>query len=149
MFSITAPVEKSEVDSFETFFHKYKKIGYSKFVVDGVNFNSNLDDALDEISHYQHIEVVIDKLRIQSDMFSQILHSLEQAVFIGEGLVRIDIGEMQETTGIFQNACKEHHVFLCELQAKYFIFNNSENAWYNVWRHGDISPCKSLHYCKR
>jgi excinuclease ABC subunit A len=126
IIDITAPILKKYNDSYEAFFNTLRKRGYSRFIINNKKYDSNKDE-LEDGENYEQIEVVIDKLIVQPDIYRQILRSIERAVDMGEGFVCIKINN-ELNDNFYEKACDKHLMFMCELQPKYFTFNNDENA---------------------
>jgi len=101
--------------------------GYARVKIDG-----QLRDLSDEIQlekNKKHsIEVVVDRLVIKEGVEKRLTDSMEQAVKLGQGIVRVE--ELGGPVHLFSEkfACPEHGVSLGEMSPRLFSFNNPFGA---------------------
>lgn len=78
------------------------------------------------------IEIVVDRLKIREDMISRLSESLETALNLSAGLVRIapmkDESSLQEKVFSAKFSCIECGYSLSELEPRLFSFNNPVGA---------------------
>jgi excinuclease ABC subunit A len=90
---ILAPIETSgnrEVILDEAFFQELKAQGYVRIRINGQTTSIDERPELADRSRYQ-VEVVVDRIKIDSKERSRIADSLETALGLGKGLIRIAI----------------------------------------------------------
>ncbi|MCS7304903.1 MAG: excinuclease ABC subunit UvrA [Thermoguttaceae bacterium] len=85
---LTAPVELEQGETYEQLWSRLRSEGYVRVRIDGVTY------ALDQIPDLERrrkhtIEVVIDRLTIRPDQQSRIAGSVENALAVGKGVLRV------------------------------------------------------------
>ncbi|MCL2285515.1 MAG: excinuclease ABC subunit UvrA [Firmicutes bacterium] len=120
-------------EDYEFLFERVRKQGYKQLLVDGQPFDlSEKPFELDEGRDY-HIEILLDRMTVKSEIFLQITRSIEAIVntLEDEVMLRLDIKCEQDAAGfdIIKNfGCPQHHYVLCELQPHQFSFNVPASA---------------------
>jgi len=85
---LLAPVVQAKKGSFKHIQETYLKKGYTRVRIDGIIYA--LDEFPDLDKNYKHdIEVVVDRFILSPDLLSRISGSVEQALDLGEGLIKI------------------------------------------------------------
>ena len=110
-----------------------RRSGYSRVRVDGSLYD--LNETIDLDKNLKHtIEIVIDRLVNRPDARTRLGDSVETAVGLTDGLVRIvtvpreaDEAE-QELDYSLKYACEEHGVSFGELEPRMFSFNAPSGA---------------------
>ncbi len=105
-----------------------KKDGFVRARVDGSVVS--LDDKIDLDKNKAHtIEIVVDRLKISSEIGSRLFESIETALRFGEGLVIVSNMENgDERTYSEHFACPGCGISLSELTPRMFSFNNPFGA---------------------
>jgi excinuclease ABC subunit A len=85
---ILAPVARRGQEKFDAIFGEVRRAGFNRIRIDGVSHS--LDD-LPTIDHRRkhEIEVVVDRIVIRSGQRTRIADAVEQALSVGQGVVRI------------------------------------------------------------
>ncbi len=127
-FTVNAPVVRDRKGEFRDLLDELRQDGFTRVKIDGEQ--RLLEDEIQLDKKFKHtIEVVVDRLRMKSDLRTRLYQSVETAVNLAEGLVVIDlIGEDRELTFSERFACPEHGVSLPELQPRIFSFNSPHGA---------------------
>ncbi|WMJ23399.1 excinuclease ABC subunit UvrA [Paludicola sp. MB14-C6] len=124
---ILAPVIRARKGEHQKEFEAARKSGYVRVRVDG-----NLYDLSEEIKlekNKKHsIEVIVDRLVINSTIKSRLTDSLETAIGLSGGLAIIDVIDGEEIMFSQNYACPEHGVSMSELEPSMFSFNNPFGA---------------------
>jgi len=126
---IMAPVIRDRKGEFKKLFAELKVKGYSRAVVDGESIR--LDEPPDLDKKYKHtIEVVIDRIKVNADKRDRIADSVEIAVQLGEGMVKLDFPR-DEREPIYLSedlVCLDCQLSFPELQPRDFSFNSPHGA---------------------
>jgi excinuclease ABC subunit A len=127
-FTVNAPVVRDRKGEYRELLEELRRDGFTRVKVDGEQ--RLLEDEIVLDKKFKHtIEVVVDRLRMKSDLRSRLFQSVETAVNLAEGLVVIDLlDEEKELTFSERFACPEHGVSLPELQPRIFSFNSPHGA---------------------
>ncbi|MDO5601892.1 MAG: excinuclease ABC subunit UvrA [Oscillospiraceae bacterium] len=126
-FQVLAPIVRGRKGTYQKEFEAARRSGYVRVRVDG-----NMYDLSEEIKlekNIKHtIEIVVDRLVRGNEMRGRLADSLETALELTGGLVRIDVigGEMMEFSQNY--ACPEHGISIEELSPRMFSFNNPFGA---------------------
>lgn len=120
-------------EDYEFLFEKIRKNGYKHLLIDSQPFDlSEKPYELDE-SEDHHIEILLDRLTVKSEIHLQVAKSIESAVntLDDEVMIRINISHKPANvdTGVIDHlGCPVHHYILCELQPHHFSFNTPLSA---------------------
>lgn len=126
---LLAPIVKNKKGEFAHIPEQYRRLGYARVRVDGVVY------ALDEFPQlqksYKHsIELVVDRLAMNSDLTSRLSQSVEQALELGQGVVEVLDADTDELKIFSQRyACVDHpNEEIPELEPRLFSFNAPQGA---------------------
>lgn len=126
---LLAPIVKNKKGEFAHIPEQYRRLGYARVRVDGVVY------ALDEFPQlqksYKHsIELVVDRLAMNSDLTSRLSQSVEQALELGQGVVEVLDADTDELKTFSQRyACVDHpDEEIPELEPRLFSFNAPQGA---------------------
>ena len=128
---ILAPVVRSAKGMHEKVFTDARRSGYSRVRVDGSLYDLSETITLDK--NLKHtIEIVIDRIVNRPDSRTRIGDSVETAVNLTDGLVRVVTmpreGDEQEFDYSLKYACEEHGISFGELEPRMFSFNAPNGA---------------------
>ena len=85
---LTAPVDLEQAETYEDLWARLRADGYVRVRIDGVTYP--LDQLPDLERRRKHtVEVVIDRLTVRPDQQSRIAGSVENALAVGRGVVRV------------------------------------------------------------
>ncbi|MBF1023828.1 MAG: excinuclease ABC subunit UvrA [Candidatus Nanogingivalaceae bacterium] len=126
---LLAPIVKNKKGEFAHIPEQYRRLGYARVRVDGVVY------ALDEFPQlqksYKHsVELVVDRLAMNSDLTSRLSQSVEQALELGQGVVEVLDADTDELKTFSQRyACVDHpDEEIPELEPRLFSFNAPQGA---------------------
>ena len=126
-FQILAPIVRGKKGTHQKELESARRSGYVRARIDGEVYE--LDEEIKLEKNIKHnIEIVVDRLVINAEVRSRLADSLETALALAEGLVRIDVigGEMMEFSQNY--ACPEHGISMDALSPRMFSFNNPFGA---------------------
>ena len=133
MFAILAPLINEQKGEHLHVFEELKVQGYVRVRVNGIIID--VDDIPKLNKNKKHsIEAVIDRLKMpkakDDDFRLRLSESLENALVLGEGLVKIsDInGDLEESIYSSKMACSQCGYSIPELEPRLFTFNNPAGA---------------------
>ncbi|MCW9049567.1 MAG: excinuclease ABC subunit UvrA, partial [Deltaproteobacteria bacterium] len=107
---------------------------YVRIRVDGQMYELGNDIELDKQKKHT-LEVVVDRLVMKEDISSRLADSIETALLLADGLVRIEIPDGESTLFSARHACIECGLSYPEVSPRMFSFNNP---------HGACSDCSGL-----
>ncbi len=123
---ILAPIVSEKKGTHHTLFDKILAQGYIRVRVNGEFYN--LDEDYPELDRYKkhNIEVVVDRFRPRKDNEQRIAESLETALDLGNGIIKlVDIsGSVPDTLFSSKHACPLCNFALKELSPRIFSFNS-------------------------
>ena len=122
-----SPVVRGRKGQHKGVFEEIKKEGFLRARVDGKIYGIDKQIALEKNKKHT-IEVVVDRLIIESDYRERLTESIELALKIGSGLIIIH--ELPRTDHLFSEhfACPHCEVSLEELSPRMFSFNSPYGA---------------------
>lgn len=126
---VLAPIVKDKKGEFAHISEQYRRLGFARARVDGVVYA--LDEFPDLAKTYKHtIEIVVDRIAINSDMVGRVTQSVEQALEIADGVVELLNAETEEIVAFSQRyACVDHPgEDIPELEPRLFSFNAPQGA---------------------
>ena len=135
---IIAPVVRGRKGEYKKELEQYKRAGYVRVRVDGVNYTLDEEIVLDKnIKH--EIGVIIDRLVIKDGVERRVSEAIENAVKLAEGLVVADF-DGEEVLYSTKYACPHCELSFEELSPRLFSFNNP---------HGACPHCTGLGFTQR
>ncbi len=126
---ILAPVVVDKKGAFEHIPEQYQRAGFARARVDGVVYA--LDEFPELDKNYKHsIEIVVDRLVNDEDSRGRLAQSVEQAIEIADGKLKVVNADSEETFNYsLMYACIEHpDVVIPELEPRTFSFNSPHGA---------------------
>ena len=128
-FQVLAPLVRGRKGEHRDVLDHIKHEGFARVAVDGETYLIDEAPALDKKRNHT-IEVVVDRLVMKLDLRRRLHESLETAVNLADGLVRIEEvgGEMRSWVYSERFACTEHGASLAELAPRTFSFNSPHGA---------------------
>jgi excinuclease ABC subunit A len=126
---ILAPVVTDKKGAFEHIPEQYMRAGFARARVDGVVYALDEFPTLDK--NYKHtIDVVIDRLVNDEESRSRLAQSVEQALEVAEGKIRVvNADSNEEFQYSLMYACINHpDVTIPELEPRTFSFNSPHGA---------------------
>ena len=127
-FQILSPVVRGKKGEHQKVFEDARRSGYARVRVDGSLYELTEDIALDKNKKH-HIEVVVDRLIMKSDLARRLTDSVETASNLSGGLVILNELDRDKDTLFSQNyACEDCGISMPELSPRMFSFNNPYGA---------------------
>jgi excinuclease ABC subunit A len=123
---ILSPIVRGKKGEYRQLFKNLLKEGYVRCYVDGELVRLDEDIVLDKnVKH--DINVVIDRLKIRSEIARRLTDSIEVALKLSDGLVKI---KTEEKEYLFSEkfACIDCNISFSEVEPRIFSFNNPYGA---------------------
>ncbi len=128
---LLAPVIQQEKGEFRDVLEKLRRDSFIRARVDGVIVELENLQGLDK-SRPHTIEAIVDRLKITEDIRSRLVDSLETALRVGEGVVKVihsePDGRLLEWVASNQNYDPESGMHFGELTPRHFSFNSPQGA---------------------
>lgn len=125
---ILSPVVNDKKGSHKHVLDEIKKAGYVRVRINGKIYDIDEIPPLDKNKKHT-IEVVVDRLIIESDQHQRLVESVEQGLRLGEGVIKvinIDKNKEQLFSEHFMSADLQHS--LPEIEPRIFSFNSPHGA---------------------
>ena len=136
-FMVLAPVVRGRKGEHVKLLEKAKKSGFVRVVVDGSMYELSEEIKLDKNKKHS-IDIVVDRLVVRQDVERRLTDSIETALQLAEGLMKIEvIGERDENGVQKENAVinfsdsfswPECGISIHEIEPRSFSFNNPFGA---------------------
>lgn len=127
---VLAPVVRERKGEHIELLQELRSQGYVRARIDGVMVELDNPPALD-LRRKHTIEVVIDRLKVRSDIQLRLAESLETALRIADGIVEIGFIDNEKKSPIIfsaKYACPDCGYSLTELTPRLFSFNSPAGA---------------------
>ena len=126
---IMAPMIRDQKGEHRHLFEEIKKLGYQRVRVDNtvMDLNEALGLTLDKKKKHT-IEVVVDRIALDSGDRTRVADSLETALDLGKDTVVLQKNEKEEVILSSNFACPDGHMNLPELNPRNFSFNSPHGA---------------------
>ena len=123
---IIAPVVRGRKGEYKKELEQYKRAGYVRVRIDGVNYT--LDEEINLDKNIKHeIGVIIDRLIIKDGVERRVSEAIENAVKLADGLILADF-DGEEVVYSTKYACPHCELSFEELTPRLFSFNNPYGA---------------------
>lgn len=136
-FMVLAPVVRGRKGEHVKLLEKAKKSGFVRVVVDGSMYELSEEIKLDKNKKHS-IDIVVDRLVVRQDVERRLTDSIETALQLAEGLMKIEVigerdgnGVQKENTVInFSDSfsCPDCGISIDEIEPRSFSFNNPFGA---------------------
>ena len=136
-FMVLAPVVRGRKGEHVKLLEKAKKSGFVRVVVDGSMYKLSEEIKLDKNKKHS-IDIVVDRLVVRQDVERRLTDSIETALQLAEGLMKIEvIGERDENGVQKENtiinfsdsfSCPDCGISIDEIEPRSFSFNNPFGA---------------------
>ncbi len=135
---ITAPLVRDRKGEFRKLFEAYLAKGFVRALVDGEMIQ--LDDPPELEKNIRHtIALVIDRIKVSTDVRSRIAESVDLALQLAEGLVEVVFLDEKRTELFSEHfACPDCGINIPELQPRNFSFNSPHGACPDCHGLGDL-----------
>jgi excinuclease ABC subunit A len=126
---VLAPIVIDKKGQFEHIPEQYQRAGFARVRVDGVVYALDEFPELDKNVRH-NIQIVVDRLVNDTESRTRLAQSVEQALDIAEGKLRVVNADTdEESTYSLMYACANHpEVLIPELEPRTFSFNSPHGA---------------------
>ena len=124
---IVAPVVRGRKGEYTKQLEGYRKSGYMRVQIDGIDYSLDQDDVILEKNVKHTINVVIDRLVIKEGISKRLADSVENALKLANGLVEVQSEGNSQLFSI-NYACPDCDISIEELAPRMFSFNNPFGA---------------------
>ena len=124
---LLAPLVRGRKGEYRKELRQLQADGFVRVRVDGQMYELGDEIVLDKNKKHT-IEVVVDRLVVKEDMTSRLADSLDTALRLGEGLVRVEVVGGESLLLSEWHACVECDISLPEMTPRMFSFNNPYGA---------------------
>ncbi len=126
--NILAPLVRGRKGEYRNIQAEVVKSGFARLRVDGKIYDTQEKIKLDKYKIH-HIEVVVDRLTVRSDIRKRLSDSVETSLKVGEGIVVVDFnGTKADQTFSERYACTDCGTSLSEIEPRIFSFNSPYGA---------------------
>ncbi len=126
-FSVLAPVVRDRKGEFKKELDQLRKEGFARVNVDGELKDLSDPPKLDKTKKHT-IEVYVDRLVLKADVKQRLTDSIELALKLAEGLVKISPLEGDDLEFSERFACIDCGISFPEITPRLFSFNNPHGA---------------------
>ncbi len=126
-FLLLAPLAQAKKGEHRKLFEQMAREGFVRARVDGQMVEVADPPEMDKKRKHT-IEVVVDRLEVREDLAARLADSLETALRVGEGLVRVAPRGGEEFALSSRHACPSCGFSLPELSPRLFSFNSPQGA---------------------
>lgn len=124
---IMAPIVRGRKGEYVKELDSIRKSGFVRVRIDGIVYDLSEEIKLEKNKKH-NIEVIVDRLVINSEIKSRLADSIETATHLANGNVLIDIVGDREELFSLNYACPEHGAVIEEMSPRMFSFNNPFGA---------------------
>ena len=125
---ILSPVIKDRKGEYKTLFEDLNKSGFVRVRIDGAIRDLSEEITLDKNKKHT-IDVVVDRIEVDSEEIrSRIVDSVETALKLGNGLVKILVDDNTESLFSEHFSCPYCNISLGEIAPRTFSFNSPHGA---------------------
>ncbi|MEG1536446.1 MAG: excinuclease ABC subunit UvrA, partial [Clostridia bacterium] len=123
---VLAPVVRGRKGEFTKQLEGYRKSGYMRVIVDGIDYN--LDEEIKLEKNNKHtVSVVVDRLALKVGINRRLSDSIETALKLADGLVEIETDGKNKLFST-KYACPDCEISFEELTPRMFSFNSPYGA---------------------
>ena len=151
---LLAPLVRGRKGEYRKELDQLRHDGFTRVRVDGTVHDLSEDIRIDKRRKHD-IDVVVDRVSVRADRAQRLTDSVELALRIGEGLLRVQYPDADTEELLSQNwACLECNVSIAEVEPRTFSFNSPHGACSTCGGLGELSffdealvipdPAKSL-----
>jgi excinuclease ABC subunit A len=126
-FLLLAPLAERRKGEHRKLFEQMVREGFVRARVDGQLVDAASPPELDKKKKHT-VEVVIDRLEVRADLGNRLADSLETALKVGEGVVRVVPVAGEEFVLSSRHSCPNCGFAIAELSPRLFSFNSPQGA---------------------
>ena len=129
-FMVLSPVIRGRKGEYSKTFETIKKSGFIRVKIDGEIRELNSPEEIRLDKNYKHnIEIIVDRLKIGSDIRKRLTEDIEIALKESEGIANIEIVDSGEVHSFSENfSCIDCGISFEELTPRMFSFNSPYGA---------------------
>lgn len=120
---ILAPIIRGKKGEHVKLIENIKKEGYNRVIIDGEEYDLMEDIKLEKNKSHD-IDIVVDRIVVKEGIDSRINDSLETALKLTDGIVKVDVIDGELITFSQKLACPNGHVQIEEVEPRSFSFNS-------------------------
>lgn len=120
---ILAPIIRGKKGEHVKLIENIKKEGYNRVIVDGEEYDL-MDEIKLEKNKSHDIDIVVDRIVVKDGIDSRISDSLETALKLTDGIVKVEVIGGELITFSQRLACPNGHVQIEEVEPRSFSFNS-------------------------
>lgn len=124
---ILAPIVKARKGEHIKELDSARKSGFVRVRIDGIIYDLSEDIKIEKNKKHS-IEIVVDRLIIKDSIKSRLSDSIEIALGLSNGLIIVNILDVEDILFSQNYACPEHGISIDELTPRMFSFNNPFGA---------------------
>ncbi|MCR5586863.1 MAG: excinuclease ABC subunit UvrA [Lachnospiraceae bacterium] len=124
---ILAPVVRGRKGEHRKLLESAKKSGYVRAVIDEHTYELSEDINLEKNKKH-NIDIMIDRLTVREGVRSRLVDSLENALRLGDGLVKVEIPNERVMNFSESFSCPDCNISIDEIEPRSFSFNNPFGA---------------------
>ena len=136
-FIVLAPVVRGRKGEHVKLLEKAKKSGFVRVIVDGSMYELSENIKLDKNKKHS-IDIVVDRLVVRQDVERRLTDSIETALQLAEGLMKIEVMGERDENGVQKEntvinfsdsfSCPDCGISIDEIEPRSFSFNNPFGA---------------------
>lgn len=120
---VMAPIVREKKGEHVKLLESTRKEGYLRAMIDGELVDLEETPRLDK-NRKHNIEVVIDRIVMREGIESRLTDSMESALEMGDGLVRVHVIDGEDLNFSSKLTCPNQHVSIEEITPRLFSFNS-------------------------
>lgn len=120
---ILAPVVQGKKGQHKRLLENLKKEGFIRVLINGEMRELHEEIELNK-NKYHDIDLVVDRIIVRDGAESRIADSLETALNLTEGIIKVEIIDGETITFSTKLACPNGHISYDEIEPRSFSFNN-------------------------
>jgi len=124
---VLAPIVRGRKGEYRKELRQLQADGFVRVLVDGTMFELGEEIPLDKNKKHT-IEIVVDRLVVKPEIAGRLADSLETALRLADGIVRVELVGGESTLFSEQHACVECGISFPEIAPRMFSFNNPYGA---------------------
>lgn len=124
---VLAPIVRGRKGEYRKELRQLQADGFVRVLVDGAMYELGEEIPLDKNKKHT-IEIVVDRLVVKPEIAGRLADSLETALRLADGIVRIKVVGGESTLFSEQHACVECGISFPEIAPRMFSFNNPYGA---------------------
>lgn len=130
-FMVLAPIIRGRKGEHVKLLDKAKRSGFVRVIIDGNQYELSEEIKLDKNKKH-NIDIVVDRLVVRADMERRLTDSIETALKLSEGLMKLEIvqadGENEIMNFSDSFSCPDCGINIDEIEPRSFSFNNPFGA---------------------